>query len=117
VRVRLACQPPILNEVLARVISDVPGVELVGDSQGAADVVVISAPGAGADGPPTPAGILEPHVRLIALDPNTNAARVWQGGAPSDVLLPGDLASLRRLLQPASAWQCDLTDKFAASEA
>ena len=104
-RVLIACEPAILNEVLARAIGNLPGVELVDEDQGTVDVVVVSAPGAGADCPPTLAGNLAPDTRLIALDPDTNAARVWQGGALSDALLPSDLASLGRLLQPSSAWQ------------
>ena len=102
-RVLLACQPPILNEVLARAIGQMPGIELADESHGSVDVVVISDEGMTTDCPPALAGVLEAGTRLIALDPNTNAARVWQDGALSGVLQPGSLDSLRRLLQPASA--------------
>ena len=104
-RVLLACEPAILNEVVARAIGDLPGVELVDESQGAVDVVVLSGAGTSLEDWPTGlAGNLAPDARLIILDPETNAARVWQGGtAPSETLLPGNLATVRRLLQPASS--------------
>ena len=100
VRVLLACEPPLLNELLALALAELPGVKLVEVDGAQVDVVIASAPGAGGERALALLQATSPHARLVALDPATNVLRVWENGreAPSGELLPGHLSTLGQLL-------------------
>ena len=89
-RVLLACEPPLLREVLAFAIRDIPGVEIVWD--GEADAMVWNGPG-GPDGAEC--------ALLIMLSPTENVIRVTRthGSARWVETTDGDLRSLLEVLR------------------
>ena len=99
--VLLACEPPLLNEMLADVLAELPGVELVDADSARVDVVIASAPGASSGDPAALRQTLSAQARLVVLDPVTNTLRVWERGRemPNEEPLPGHLATFGPLLQ------------------
>jgi len=94
-RVLLHCDPPLLREILSMLLSQLAGIELVQDAEGAVDVVVASAPGATSTWPADLPGVAT-GVRFVALDTATNMLRVRTGRdhTAADELRPGTLAGL-----------------------
>ena len=100
-QVLLACEPPLLNELLSVALAELPGVELVDAGSARVDVVIASPPGATSSRPAALRRALAPRARLVVLDPVANVLQVWESGreAPSAELLPGTLATLGGLIQ------------------
>ena len=100
-RVLLACEPPLLNELLALALGELPGVELVDSDSAWADVVVANEPGASATWQTARQKALALHARLVAVDPRANVIQIWEWDhdKPTSEWLPGTLRSLGELCQ------------------
>ncbi|MBI4492971.1 MAG: response regulator transcription factor [Chloroflexi bacterium] len=100
-RVFLACEPPLLREVLAMALSQVPEVELVDEAGVHVDVVLASLPASNGGWPANLPLTLPPQARWVQLDPSANVLRVQQGqgGPAGGELLAGNLTTLMEVVQ------------------
>jgi hypothetical protein len=100
-RVLLACEPPLLHEVLTLMLERLPGIELVTTGTTDVDVVVVSLSENGTRSPTEPPMADTSAVRLVVVDPTTNVLRVWdsQQGPSGERELPGDLPTIVEVLQ------------------
>ena len=102
-RVMLVCEPPLLNDVLALALGELPEVELVDGGSPSADVVIANGADFGDAWQAARERALALRARLVAVDPLANAIQVWEwdkeqpAGEPS----PGTLAALGQLCQPS----------------
>jgi hypothetical protein len=104
-RVLLACEPLLLQEVLVEMLSLMPDVELVEANNSWADIVLVSAAGPDAGWPERLPAAAATAARLIAVDPVRNRLRVRErrDGRVSERLLDGSMVVLPNLLRPTAA--------------
>ena len=100
-RVLLACEPPLLQDVLASILEELPDVELVSPNSSTADVVVVSAPELGPGWPgvlPLAATVAR---RVIAVDGVRNVLQVREQchGHVTEQRIDGHIARVIGLLQ------------------
>ena len=100
IRVRVACEPALLGEVLARACAEVPDIEVVDGADPSPDVVVRTVLGRADDRLLVELGS-SPHPRALAVCPATNEIWGWEGdGAESPVERhAGTLENLFRLIR------------------
>jgi hypothetical protein len=101
-RVLLACEPLLLQEVLVEMFSLMPDVELVEANNSWADVVLVSAAGPGAAWPDRLPAAAATATRLIAVDPVRNRIRVRErrDGRVSERIIDGSMVLLPELMRP-----------------
>ena len=101
-RVRVACEPPLLREILAQALTELADVkvEIVDGDGSDVDAVLVSAQGASNGWPSELPPIMASHVRFVVLDPAANVLRVRD--AAHEEVLPGSLPVLIEALRGAS---------------
>jgi hypothetical protein len=104
-RVLLACEPPLLQDVLTVILEQLPDVELVNPNSPTADVVVVSAPEPSLDWP----AILPPAAaaarRVIAVDAVRNLLQVREqhDGQVTELQIDGQMAKMIGLLRESAS--------------
>jgi hypothetical protein len=105
-RVRVACEPPLLREILAQALTELADmkVEIVDGDGSDVDAVLVSAQGASNGWPSELPSVVAAHVRFVVLDPAANVLRVRDGAsnAAREEVLPGSLSVLIEALRGAS---------------
>ena len=99
-RVLLACEPPLLQDVLASILEELPDVELVNPNSSTADVVVVSASELSAAWPGVLPLAATTARRVIAVDAVRNVLQVREQsyGRVTEHQIDGHMASVIGLL-------------------